>query len=363
MRWLGVVLASALLACEAEPDVGTAPSETAAPVSVTVSVIAQEAVVQEVVGSGTLAAHKTTNIGPRVSGIIDEILVKVSDRVEVGDVLFRTRADDYEIRVRKARAQARLATADAEKLARDLRRIEKLHAQGVASEGRLDEVRTSHETALARREAAEAGLAEARQNLADTSVRAPYRGVVTGRYVDEGAMMSTIMSANAQVVQIMKMDIVAAIIQIPEIHLSRIRVGTPARVSVDGVDGVFESEIYILNDRVDHISRAVEVRLPIENRDYALKPGLFVRAELVPEPRNVVVVPRNAVLGPNGARYVFVHEDEVARRRDVTVRELDTRRMEVMAGLAVGESVLSGPNLPRVSDGTAIAIELAHADR
>jgi RND family efflux transporter MFP subunit len=330
---------------------------------VTVSVVAKEPVVQEIVGSGTIAAHKTTNIGPRVSGIIDEILVKVGDRVEAGEVLFRTRDDDYAIRVRHARAQARLALAEVDNMERDLRRVEKLHTQGVASEGRLDDVRTAFETAAARRESAEAGLAEARQNLADTTVKAPYPGVVTQRYVDEGAMMSTIMSANSQVVQIMKIDIVAAIIQVPEIYLSRIHVGTPARVFVDGVDAVFESEVYILNDRVDHTTRAVEVRLPIRNPDHALKPGLFARAELIPEPRDLVVVPRGSVMGPSDARYVFVDDGGVARRRDVTVRELDTRRMEVMDGLAPGDGVVGGPNLPRVSDGTAIAIELAHADR
>ena len=199
--------------------------------------------------------------------------------------------------------------------------------------------------------------------MIDTAVRAPYTGVITHRYVDEGAMMSTIMSANSQVVQIMKIDIVAAIVQVPEIHLSRIRIGTPARVSVDGVKGDFESEVYILNDRVDHRSRAVEVRLPIRNSDYALKPGLFARAALLPKPRDVVVIPRGSVMGPSDARYVFVDDGGVARRRDVTVRELDTRRMEVIGGLAPGEGVLGGPNLARVSDGAAIAIELAHADR
>ncbi len=363
MRGSAIAVASVLIACGTGPDEIEAPPEAHAAVSVTVSVVAQEAIVREIVGSGTIAAHKTTNIGPRVSGIIDEILVKVGDRVQAGDVLFRTRNDDYEIRSRQSRAQARLAMAEVAQTERGLRRIEKLHAQGVASEGRLDEVRTAFETASARRESAEAGLAEALQNLTDTSVKAPYPGVITHRYVDEGAMMSTIMSANSQVVQIMKIDIVAAIIQVPEIHLSRIHIGTPARVFVDGVDGVFESEVYILNDRVDHTSRAVEVRLPIQNPDYALKPGLFARAELIPEPREVVVVPRGSVLGPTDARYVFVDEGGVARRRHVTVRELDTRRMEVVEGLAPGDGVLGGPNLPRISDGTAIAIELAHADR
>lgn len=363
MKWPALLLIPVIAACGNQSDETTVLREKTAAVPVTVSVVAKESVVEEILGSGTIAAHKTTNIGPRVSGIIDEILVKVGDRVEAGDVLFHTRDDDYEIHVRQARAQARLARAEVAKKERDLRRIEKLHDQGVASEGRLDEVQTAHEMATAQGESAEAGLAEALQNLADTRVRAPYRGVVTHRYVDEGAMMSTIMSANSQVVQLMKIDIVAAIVQVPEVHLSRIRVGTPARVTVDGVEGGFDSEVYILNDRVDSTSRSVEVRLPIRNSEYELKPGLFVRAELIPERREVVVVSRGSVMGLSGSRYVFIEEAGLARRRDVTVRELDTRRMEVLDGLTPGDGVLGGPNLPRVSDGIAVAIEFARADR
>lgn len=363
MKQVAALLVSFLVACGGETDPVAPPTTTTETVQVTAVPVARERIVEEIVGTGTIAAHKTTDIGPRVSGIIDEILVKVGDRVEEGAVLFRTRSDDYEIRAHQAAALARLAGAELRKLERDVERVERLHAKGVASEERLDEVRTTHETALARHESAGAGLAEARQNLEDTTVRAPYAGVITRRYVDEGVMMSTIMSASSQVVQIMKIDVVAAIVQVPGVHLPRIRIGTPARVTVDGVEGVFESEVYILNDRVDHESRALEVRLPIRNPDYRVKPGLFARAELIPEPREAVVVPQEAVLGPAGSRYVFVDDGGVARRREVRVQELDTRRMEVVDGLAPGDAVLMGPNLPRVSDGTEIAIELAHADR
>jgi len=362
MKRLASALAFVLVACGGTSE-EVLPEVTPEAVRVTTVEVAKEAVAQKILGSGTIAAHKTTDIGPRVSGIIDEIFVKVGDRVEAGDVLFHTRQVDYEIRASQARAQARLALTEIKKTERDLRRIENLHAQGVASEGRLDEVRTAYEMASARGEAADAGLADARQKLSDTTVKAPYPAVVTRRYVDEGAMMSTMMSANSLVVQIMKVDIVAAIIQVPETHLAHIHVGTAARVRIDGVEGEFDSEVYILNDRVDHISRAVEVRLPIRNPDYALKPGLFARAELIPEPRELVVVPRTSVLGPTDARFVFVDGGGVARRRDVQIRELDIRRMEVIDGLAPGDSVLGGPNLSRVSDGIAIAIELAHANR
>jgi RND family efflux transporter MFP subunit len=357
-----VALALALVGCgadEAPPAAASAP----AAVPVASAEVTRESIVEPVLGTGTIAAHKTTDVGPRVSGIIDVIHVAVGDRVEEGDPLFRTRTVDYEIRVREAESALRLARANAQKAERDLERMRTLHGRNVASDERLDAARTAHEMAAAQRDQAEAALAHARQNLADTTVRAPYRGVITRRFVDEGAMLSTMMTAGNAVVQIMKVDVVAAIVQLPELHLARVRIGTPGRVRVDGIARAYDSEIHILNDRVDPVSRAFEVRLAIENPDYALKPGLFAELELFPEPRDATLLPRSALLGGEDAAYVFVLEEGRAARRPLRIRELDAERVEVLEGAAPGERVLLGPNLTQLADGTTVTVEVPHADR
>jgi RND family efflux transporter MFP subunit len=335
----------------------------ALPVPVASVTVVREPLVEPVLGTGTIAAHKTTDVGPRVSGIVDVIHVAVGDRVEAGDPLFRTRPVDYEIRVREAESAFRLARASAQKAERDLERIRTLHGRGVASDERLDAVRTAFEMAAAQRDQTEAALAQARQNLADTTVRAPYRGVITRRFVDEGAMLSTMMTAGNAVVQIMKVDVVAAIVQLPEVHLARVRIGTPGVVRVDGIARAWEAKVDILNDRVDAVSRSFEVRLAIANPDYALKPGLFAELELRPEPREATLVERAALLGGDDAAYVFVLDGGRALRRPLRVRELDAARVEVLEGLAPGERVLLGPNLARLADGSPVAVEVPHADR
>jgi RND family efflux transporter MFP subunit len=279
------------------------------------SLVTREELVEPVYGTGTLAAQKTTQIGPRVDGIIEAIEVKVGDRVAEGQLLFRTRAIDYAIRAREAEHGLRLARAEEAKALRDLARAEKLAQQGVASDEQLDAARTAREIARSRQGAAETALARARQELADTEVHAPYPGVITRRYVDEGAMLRTMMSATAVVVEIMKTDLVVAIVQVPELDLARVQVGTPARVRVDGADREVATTVAVLNDRVDPDARAFEVRLPIENPDLRLKPGLFVRAELLPPPRVATLVERRAVQGSGDARFVFIEVDGRAARR------------------------------------------------
>lgn len=338
-------------------------SVSQAPVSVASAPVQRESLVEPVVGTGTIAAEKTTRVGPRVSGIIEAIHVSVGDRVEAGAPLFSSRPLEYEIAVQEAEHALRLARAEADKARRDVRRIEQLRERNVASTERSDEARTVLEIADARRGAAQTALERARQNLDNTVVRAPYTSVVTQRLVDEGTMMTTMMSSSAVVIEIMKIDVVAAIVQIPEVDLARVRVGTPARLRIDGTQREVDGSVTVLNDRVDPLSRAFEVRIRVENPDYSIKPGLFVRAELRPDPREALVLERRALLGPADARYVWVDAGGRAARRAVRVRELDATRVEVLEGLAAGDRVLAGPNLSRLTEGAPVAVELARADR
>ena len=363
MRGLALLLGLLVAGCGGEEATRTAAASGPAPIPVTATEVLRESLVEPVLGSGSIAPVKRTDVGPRVSGIVETIFVHVGDRVEEGAPLFRTRTVDYEIRVREAESAARLARAGAEKARRDLGRIETLHEQNVASDERLDAMRTAHEMAAAQQGQAEAALAQARQNLADTTVRAPYRGVITQRFVDEGAMLSTMMTAGNAVVQILKMDVVVAIVQLPEAHLARVHVGTPGVVRIDGLGRSYDTQVAVLNDRVDAASRAFEVRLPIENADYAVKPGLFAEVELSPEPREVTLLDRGAVLGVEGDQHVFVERDGHAARRALRLRELDAARVEVLEGLSPGERVLLGPNLTQLADGAPVVIEVPHADR
>jgi RND family efflux transporter MFP subunit len=318
--------------------------------------------VEPVIGTGTLAAEKTTDVGARVSGIVERVHVRVGDLVSEGDPLFALRSADFRIRERQAAYAAKLAEAEAAKSARDLARIEELHGRGVASEEQLDAARTASEIAAARRGAADSALAMARQDLADCVVRAPYPGAITKRYVDEGAMLAAQMGQSPGV-QIMKTDLVVAIVQVPELQLPRVSLGLPASVQVDGAQAVFESHVAVLNPRVDPATRAFEVRLPIENREFALRPGLFARAEIRPPPRELLALPHAALLGSETDRYVFALVQGRAERRAVRVRDLDATRVEVQEGAAAGERVLVGAELGRLRDGSAVAAELASADR
>lgn len=310
---------------------------------------------EPIVATGTMAADKTTNITPTISGLVQEIYVSLGSRVKQGQPLFKLRQTDIKLRIRQLQHSLTLTKSEQRDAKKDLQTNIGLRKRGAVSQEVLDNVRTRYEIAAAQFGIAQAQLAQARQNLKDTEVVAPYDGVITERNIDEGAYLQTMRGGSQPALQIQKIDIVVAIMLIPEIHLKRIKIGTAAKVYIDGLDREFDSQIDIINDRIDHLSRSIEVRLAISNADYQIKPGLFARVEIYPEKRSVIVIDRRVIRGSTSP-YVFVDEQGFAKRRPIRYRDIDIARVEILEGLVPGEKVLSGANLARLTPGAPIRI-------
>ncbi|MEQ9518670.1 MAG: efflux RND transporter periplasmic adaptor subunit [Parvibaculum sp.] len=361
----GLLVSTALLlsACGEDNDEtadGAVGSIQAIPVfSVTVKA---EELVTPITGTGTIAAQKTTDVGPLVDGIIEEVFVRVGDKVEEGAPLFKTRDVELRIRVRELENEYKLAEAEARNTRRELDRIKELQGKGVASIGQLDNVQTKADIAIARVGISRARLDSAQQALADATVHAPFDGVVTRQDIYEGKFMSTRgggggMGGPSGVIQLMKIDIVGAIVNVPEIYVGQLGVGTRARVYIDGLDQVFESEIHIFNDRVDPTTRSAEVRVGLANNDHAIKPGMFTRAEFFPPARSVLTLDRRAIMGIEGNHYVFLEASGRAVQQPVRMTQIDAARVEIVSGLKEGDQVLTGPSVSSLVDGMPVIVE------
>ncbi|MFP5468882.1 MAG: efflux RND transporter periplasmic adaptor subunit, partial [Alphaproteobacteria bacterium] len=384
----GIALLLALGACgkdeekaadAGKPVTATAPAAVEQkPIELSIVKPATEQIIEPVVGTGSISASQKSNIGPSVSGILEKTFVAVGDRVKQGDPLFEIRKTDYVIRLQEAQFQVKLAEADFTNAKAEYERISELKSSGVVSKGQMDKIQAQYSVSEARLGIARANLAKARQALDDTTVRAPYDGVIVYQYKYDGEYMSVMGGPPGMgdgggapgggggggrgVFDISKIDIVAAIVEIPETKLRFVRLGTPGIVRIDGMGKEYPSQVHVINDQVDTVSRKVQLRLAILNPDYAIKPGLFARATLTSDPRPAITLDRRAVLGPQDAQYVFVAVDGHAKQTKITSRELDARRVEILEGLTPEDHVLMGPNLTRVRDGDAISVEMAYVD-
>ena len=159
---------------------------------------------------------------------------------------------------------------------------------------------------------------------------------------------------NSAVVQVKKADPVVAVWSIAAKYLPEITLGTKVEIRIDGIPDVIESEIHIINDRIDIASRSIDARSVVNNDGYKIKPGLFARAEIFPKPHNVVLLPRSLLRGPPNDPYVLLYENGKERIRHLTIRDYNTDSVEVLSGLEAGMRVLPRSHLTDVSDDVVI---------
>jgi RND family efflux transporter MFP subunit len=313
---------------------------------------------ETVVATGSIGSKQTSNIGPLVEGVVETIFVNVGDRVAKGDPLFQTRQSRYEREVDEAEANLALAKANLRNARQAFDRVLKLKEEGYSSQSRLDDARTALDVAAAETEKREAELKTARKNLEDTTVRAPYDGVITRRFNDEGVYLSNVFRGGVEssVLQIQENHIVVAVVHAPEQYLSSLKLEQKALVYIESQPEPRESYVLVLNDMLDVGARTVELRLPIDNSDYALKSGQFARAEIFTDEKSVLSVPAKAVFQDQSGAYVLVSLDGRAEMRRVVAKERPDGTFAVLEGLDADDDVIV-PNGEPVAAGDPVAPE------
>lgn len=173
---------------DAEPEGQAVPAAAGVTAEVETRVVQVETVSAETVmrddyliASGTIAAKQTSNIGALAEGVVEQIFVRVGDRVRKGDPLFRTRQVDYQRSLVEAEAMRDVALAEVSRAQKLVDRYAILETKGVVSPVVLDDAKTALEVADANLRLRETKVETAKQALGDTTVRAPFDGTITAR--------------------------------------------------------------------------------------------------------------------------------------------------------------------------------------
>jgi RND family efflux transporter MFP subunit len=150
---------------------------------------------------------------------------------------------------------------------------------------------------------------------------------------------------------------------VPERFVSSVRLGLPARISLEAIPGeIFGAEVDEVSPVLDPASRTLRIRLrftgdPSGRVDERVKAGMFATLSLVTNTRaGVPVIPRGSVINTYGSWIVFtVDENNIARRRDVELGLENENLFEVLSGVELGDRVVSqGQNF--LSDGDPVRI-------
>jgi RND family efflux transporter MFP subunit len=180
----------------------------------------------------------------------------------------------------------------------------------------------------------------------NTLLKAPFVGIVTGKYFENGEMYSgspTTLTGRSAVVTVMQVNPLKVNVSISEQYYPLIKKGMKAEVTADVYKNEkFTGTVYRISPTINSGTRSFNVELELPNRNDLLKPGMFVRVSMDLGEVETFVVPANTVLVQEGTntRFVFIERTKLAQRIEVTIGKRFDDQLEI-----ISDNLKEGDNL------------------
>jgi membrane fusion protein (multidrug efflux system) len=188
--------------------------------------------------------------------------------------------------------------------------------------------------------------------IARSTVRAPFAGVVGQRFVSVGDYVTT----GTRLLTLQTVDPQRAVIEVPERHAIRLRPGQTVAFTVAAEPGrIFNAIVDFIDPVVQTANRTIMVKGRAPNPNRVLRPGMFIEARLATATRmNAIVIPEDAVQPLRTANVVWAVTSGKASRRVVQLGARSQGVVEILSGIKAGELVVVG-GLERMAEGMPVA--------
>lgn len=376
------------------------------PLAVTTVTAVKDHISEVVELTGTVTAQQVVNVVPKGAGRVEQVTVRVGDKVNRGDLIISLDSEDLSLQLRQSEAALAVAEANLaamrsgarpeeiaqarngvtqaqaafENAGQNFARLEALHQAGAiplqqveAAQLQLIQAETAYKSAkeglslmeqgaskenLAVIEAqvrqAEAGVDMLKAQINNVLVTAPVSGVVAAVNIEIGELAG----AGVPVATIMKIDEVDVEVNVSEANINQIKAGDKVEVLVSAVASEpLTGKVTIVSPAVNPQTRQYSVKISLENNEGLLKPGMFARVYLVTaKQQDAVKIPKEAVVTTNGQKYVFVVEEEIAVQKEVTLGLTNNSLVQITGGVMEAEEVVvKGQH--RLTDGQPVIVE------
>ncbi len=290
--------------------------------------------------TATLIPFKEVYLAPATPGKIEKIYVKTGDFVKKGQIVAVMNRTNLE--------QAKLNLINLET---NYKRSDTLKKTNTISDQQYDQVKTAYEAAKV-----------SYQFLLDnTQLKAPFSGVISGKYFENNENFSGAPNTKvgkSAIVKIVKINELKALIGISESYFPQIKEGMKVTVKSDVYPDInFEGEIFQKYPTIDNTTKTFTVEIKIHNKNLKLRPGMFAEIKLNLNKGNAVLVPTIALIKQTGTdnMYVFMNKNNIAVKQPVTTGRMIDDKTEITKGLKEGnEIIVVGQN--KLKDQTAITI-------
>ena len=367
-RIASLALAAALVsltACGSSSDTSTDTSgQTAAGVAVQVETVASDTIASENKVSGKIVADNETSIYVASSVKCTAVYVEAGDTVQAGEKICTLDLDStlssynaanisYQSSVQSYQDQKAILDKQVQLAQDNLDNLKALFEIGAASQLEIDQAELSLQQAQAGRTSTlaqlEAGMQSAKSSveqlstlLEDVDAQGNVVSPVAGTLVSLNAAENAFVSPSLPVAVIDGPEQMKVTVSVSEALVPKLVIGDEAEVSVSAVDAVFTAQIRSVEQTANAQTMLYTVTLTVPADVGGLLSGMFADVTFRTDAsENAVVVPTEAILTSGGEQYVFVVENDAARRVTVTTGLTGSGVTEILSGLQPGQQLVT----------------------
>src|SRR5712675_2403718 len=317
--------------------------------------------------TGYVTPRQRATIAAKITGRVTGVFFDEGTHVHQGQLLATLDDADAKRALESAgadRDSSRAAIADYEVQLKNARivlyRTQELQKAGVQPQEQLDNATTSVQSLLAKIDlakaqanAAEARTAEAQQAVDNCTIRAPFDGIVVSKDAQVGEMVSPISAGGGftrtGISTIVNMNSNEIEVDVNEAYITRVKPGQQVTAILDAYPAwEIPSRVRTIIPSADRQKATVKVRVSFLKLDPRILPDMgikvtFLGAEQKKQPgadATAILIPQSAVHDEDGKKIVFLVKDDKTERRAVTLGGTRGSSTEVIAGVAVGDTVV-----------------------
>jgi len=315
------------ISCTSKNDNNTEKiqSDTTQAIPVKTMIVKQEMITLNIDFTATLVPFEEVYLAPAAPGKIEKINVEIGDNVSIGQVVALMDRTNLE--------QARINLM---KLETDFKRLDTLKKTKSIADQQYDQVKSAYDIAK-----------NSYQFLQEnTQLKAPFSGVVSGKYFEDGEIYSgaPIPSAGKPaILSIVQIEQLKALIGISANYYPLITIGMKADVKSEIYpDLSFKGEIFRIYPTIDNATKTFTVEVKIQNNNLKLRPGMFSKIQLNLGKGNAILVSSIALIKQTGTNdmYVFVNNNNVAIKTPVKTGRMIDDKIEILDGVTDGDEII-----------------------
>ncbi len=288
---------------------------------------------------GVVEAVNRSTVSAQTSGRIVEIDFDVNDLVKSGEVIVRFADGEHKARLAQTESALNVAIANRTGAEEDFKRIEKLFKGGTVARARFDNSKTAFDAAKGHVETAKAAVAQAREQLEYTIVRAPYGGIVVKRHVQIGETANP----GQPLMTRFSLEELRVNVAVPQQYADGIKREKQASVHL-GNSPAIKAESLTVFPFADARSHTVTIRVLLPQGNEQVFPGMLVKVAFNVGKHRMLLVPGSATIkrGEVAGIYLKSGKGKPYLQQIRTGRTVGDH-VEVVSGLSQGDEIITDP--------------------